>query len=117
MCYELGVGTPQNYNEARKCFVQAAHLGVPEAIQALKIIEENIRTECPLLGKRVVIIGTSREDLNGKAGVAVSFDHPRGRYVVSIKELSIKLKPENVRVDDRGRVTDAQPEFAARSRR
>ena len=98
MCYYLGVGTTQNYKEARKCFVQAAHHGVPEAIQALKQIDEKIRTECPLLGKRVVIIGTSREDLNGKAGLADSFDHSRGRYVVSVGELSIKLKPGNVRL-------------------
>ena len=97
MCYELGVGTPKNYKEAQKCFVQAAHHGMPEAIQGLKRIDERIRTECPLLGKRVVIIGTSREDLNGRAGVAVSFDHPRGRYVVSVGELSIKLKPGNVK--------------------
>ena len=98
MCYELGVGTPQNYKEARKCFVQAAHHGVPEATQALKVIDEKIRTECPLLGKRVVVFGTSREDLNGKAGVADSFDHSRSRYVVSVGELSIKLKPGNVRL-------------------
>ena len=46
------------------------------------MINEKIRTECPLLGKQVVITGTSREDLNGKTGVAASFDHAQGRYVV-----------------------------------
>ena len=102
VCYELGVGTTQNYNEARKCFVQAAKHGKPEATRALKRIDEKIRTESPLVGKRVVVFGTSREDLNGKAGMAVSFDHARGRYVVSIQELSIKLKPGNVRLKDRG---------------
>ena len=45
-------------------------------------LNEKIRSECPLLGKRVVITGTSREDLNGKAGVATSFDHAQGSYVV-----------------------------------
>ena len=83
--------------------MQAAKNGKPEATQALKRIDEKIRTECPLLGKRVVVIGTSREDLNGKGGMAVSFDHARGRYVVSIRELSIKLKPGNVRLENRGK--------------
>ena len=78
--------------------MQAAKHGVPEAIQGLKRIDEKIRTECPLVGKRVVVFGTSREDLNGKAGVVDSFDHARGRYVVSVGELSIKLKPGNVRL-------------------
>ena len=50
--------------------------------EALKRINEKIRTECPLLGEKVVITGTSREDVNGKAGVATSFDHARGRYAV-----------------------------------
>ena len=105
MCYELGVGTTQNYNEARKCFMQSAHHGVPEAIQALKVIDEKIRTECPLLSKPVQIKGASREDLNGRAGVATSFDHARGRYVVELEEkdnsrnasnAKIKVKPENL---------------------
>ena len=30
----------------------------------------------------MIITGTSREDLNGKTGVASSFDHAQGRYVV-----------------------------------
>ena len=45
-------------------------------------MNEKIRTECPLLGKSVVITGTSREDLNGKTGVASSFDHAQGSYAV-----------------------------------
>ena len=46
------------------------------------MVDEVIRTECPLLGKRVVIAGTSRENRNGMTGAATSFDHDRGRYVV-----------------------------------
>ena len=52
----------------------------------------------------MVITGTSREDLNGRAGVATSFDHARGRYVVELetaegqsKNERLKLKPENLR--------------------
>ena len=32
----------------------------------------------------MVITGTSREALNGRAGVATSFDHDRDRYVVEL---------------------------------
>ena len=47
------------------------------------MVDEVIRTECPLLGKRVVVAGTSRrEDLIGMTGAATFFDHDRGRYVV-----------------------------------
>ena len=51
-------------------------------------LNEKIHIECPLLGKRVLITGTSREDLNGKTGVATSFDHARGRYVVALDKQS-----------------------------
>ena len=68
--------------------------------EALKQINEKIRTECPLLGKKVVITGTSRGDLNGKAGVATSFDHARGRYAVVLDKQGgkgIALRPHNLR--------------------
>ena len=39
---------------------------------------------CPLLGKRVKITGTTREDLNGRIGVARSFDETKSRYVVRL---------------------------------
>ena len=65
------------------------------------MINEKIRTECPLLGKQVVIAGTSREDLNGKAGVATSFDHARGRYAVVLDQPGSKgavaLRPHHLR--------------------
>lgn len=38
----------------------------------------------PLLGKRVVIVGTSRLELNGRIGRAVSFSEPTGRYHVQL---------------------------------
>ena len=50
----------------------------------LSMLEEKIRTECPLLGKQVEVAGTSRADLNGRAGVATSFDHARVWYVVEL---------------------------------
>ena len=70
---------------------------------ALKELNEKIRTECPLLGKSVVITGTSREDLNGKTGVAISFDHARGRYLVGLNKAALQggkelaLKPQHLR--------------------
>mmetsp|Transcript_124447 Transcript_124447/g.229295 ORF Transcript_124447/g.229295 Transcript_124447/m.229295 type:complete len:441 (-) Transcript_124447:65-1387(-) len=51
-----------------------------------------------LLGKRVVIEGTSREDLNGRQGVAISFDSKAGRYGVRVDNGSrVALKPEKLR--------------------
>ena len=81
----------------------ASSQGLANATETLKQLDQKIQTECPLLGQRVVITGTSREDLNGRAGVATSFDHARGRYVVELdskegeteKEL-LKLKPQNL---------------------
>ena len=103
MCYEYGHGVTKNYREARRLFALASAQGFAPATQYLNRLDEEIRTECPLLGTRVVITGTSREDLNGRAGVAATFDHARGRYVVeldrrgggNVKE-QLKLKPESL---------------------
>ena len=49
-----------------------------------------------------MITGTSREDLNGWGGVATSFEHEGGRYVVELdgkgktKPEKLKLKPGNL---------------------
>ena len=51
----------------------------------------------------MVITGTSREDLNGRAGMATSFDHDSDRYVVELddnagekEKAKLKLKPGNL---------------------
>ena len=80
----------------------------PAAEDFLKRIDEKIRAEIirklsPLVGKRVVITGTSREDLNGRAGPALSFDGSKGRYVVRLEEeggykgSTLKIKPGNLK--------------------
>ena len=51
----------------------------------MKKLNEKIRTECPLLEKRVAVTGTSRTKLNGETGTAASFHHARGRYVVVLE--------------------------------
>ena len=38
--------------------------------RAYELYQQSIRTECPLLGKRTLVTGTSRGDVNGCAGVA-----------------------------------------------
>ena len=103
--YECGIGVTKNYREARRLYALASAQGFARAPQYLKNLDEKIRTECPLLGTRVVITGTSREDLNGRAGVAATFDHARGRYVVELdsgegakKKEQLKIKPENRRL-------------------
>ena len=82
--------------------------GYAKATKDLNRLDEKISSECPLLGKPVVITGTSREDMNGHAGVAMSFDHARGRYVVEFArgkgktsgkktKGQLKIKPEHLR--------------------
>ena len=56
-----------------------------EGVDGLHRLEEKIRTECPFLGKQVVITGTSREDRNSQTGTATGFDRARGRYVVELE--------------------------------
>ena len=81
----------------------ASAQGFAKATEGLTLLDEKIGAECPLLGKRVKITGTSREDLNGQAGVATSFDHACGRYVVELDGTSkrgpekLKVKPVNLR--------------------
>ena len=108
MCYEGGLGVTRDYQEARRFYALASAQGVAEATEHVKQMDQKIRTECPLLGKRVVITGTSREDLNGRAGVATSFDHARGRYVVELdiregenEKQQLKVKPENLSLSTR----------------
>ena len=79
-----GLGVAKHYKKARVLFALAAAQGVANAAQYLAEVDEEIRTECPLLGKPVVVAGTSRKDLNGMTGAATSFDHDRGRYVVAL---------------------------------
>ena len=104
MLHEDGHGVTQDYAEARRLYVLASAQGHAKAAQYLNQLDEKISSECPLLGKPVVVTGTSREDLNGRAGVAASFDHARGRYVVELgmgeggnKKEQLKIKPENLR--------------------
>ena len=83
--YEEGLGVTRNYQEARRLFALASAQGYTDATKRLKQLEEKIHAECPLLGNQVVVTRTSRRDLDGKTGVAASFDHARGRYVVVLE--------------------------------
>ena len=78
-CHELGLGVPQKYQEARRLYeLSAAQDHATRAThtraEALKNLKKKIRNECPLLGRRVEVTGTSRGDLDGKFGVVASFD-------------------------------------------
>ena len=105
--YELGIAVTQSYQEARRRYVLASAKGFAPATERLTILDEKIEAECPLLGKRVILVGTSREDLNGRAGTAASFDHAGGRYVVELdgtdgasedKKEKLKIKPGNLAI-------------------
>ena len=50
----------------------------------------------PFVGRRVEITGTSRADLNGKRGTAISFDTDKGRYRVRVRGSDMYLKPSNL---------------------
>ena len=79
----LGVAkNPSHLRKARVLFALAAAQEDTNGAKALAQVDRRIRIECPLLGKQVVIAGTSREDLNGMTGAATSFDHDQGRYMV-----------------------------------
>ena len=80
-----GSGDIRNYQEARRLFALAKSQGDAYAAQCLKELEAKIHVECPLLGNQVVITRTCRSSLNGKTGVAASFDHARGRYVLILR--------------------------------
>merc|ERR1712032_15612 len=56
----------------------------------------------PLLGKRVQVHGTSRDDMNGQAGTASAFDAEKGRYVVDLDNIkgTFRFKPDNLKLDD-----------------
>ena len=100
--HEFGEGTTKSYAEARHLYERALAQGHTRAAEHLKRVDEIIRTECPLLGKRVSITGTSREDLNGRTGVVTSFDHAGRRYVVELdsegksEPTKLRIKPVNL---------------------
>ena len=71
VCHEGGLGATKSYEEARRLYERALAQGHAQAAERLKR-RKKIRTECPLLCKRVSITGTSREDLHGRTGVATS---------------------------------------------
>ena len=98
-CYEQGHGVgAKNFKEARRLYALASTRGYAEATESLAQLDGMIRLMCPLLAEeRVIITGTRRGDLNGKAGVATNFDFDRGRYVVAIDGVGeMKIKPTNL---------------------
>ena len=59
-CHEDGAIVPKDYLGARRLYTLSSAQGHALATENLTRLEERIRTECPLLGKRVIITGTSR---------------------------------------------------------
>ena len=45
MCYEEGIGVPQNYQEARRLYALAAAQGDADAAKALRRVDEVIRND------------------------------------------------------------------------
>ncbi len=69
--------------------------------EGLVICELPTVTDAPLLGKRVVVSGIrAKPELNGRIGIAGTFDDAAGRYVVSLEDGggSFKVKPDNLAI-------------------
>mmetsp|Transcript_5047 Transcript_5047/g.12633 ORF Transcript_5047/g.12633 Transcript_5047/m.12633 type:complete len:304 (+) Transcript_5047:133-1044(+) len=66
----------------------------------------------PFVGRRVEITGTSRADLNGKRGTAVSFDTDKGRYRVRVRGSDMYLKPSNLLPVSETDVKDQAEQYA-----
>jgi hypothetical protein len=63
------------------------------------ILSGHLPDRAPLLGRRVVISGlVAKPELNGRTGMAVSFDDDKGRYAVELDDTSSSLliKPCNL---------------------
>ena len=66
-------------------------------------------TGASLVGKRVIAHGLSREDVNGRRGVVLSYDPAADRYTVQLahgkagKAMKVKLKPRNLIIDLTGK--------------
>ena len=106
-CHHDGIGVAKDYLEARRLYKLASAQGHPDPQGLLHLLEEDIRTKCPLLGKRVKITGTSRADLNGRIGVTRSFDEAAGRCVVRLHAAGakkpgstpdMKVRPRNLKL-------------------
>lgn len=51
----------------------------------------------PYVGKRVQVVGTSRDELNGSIGTAFEYDRDKGRYTVRLDSgQSVALKPAHL---------------------
>ena len=84
-CRENGTGGAKDYLEARRLYTLASAGGFAQVNKHLTLLEKKIRAECPLLGKQVMITGTSRKDLKDQVGLSRSFDEAKGRYVVRLR--------------------------------
>ena len=64
----------------------------------LLIQPKNLRSVRGLQDQRVVLVGLSREELNGKQGLCGAFDEARGRYAVTLDDggAGVNVKPENL---------------------
>ena len=66
--------------------------------QELLVQIKNLRAVRGLEGQRVVLVGLSREELNGREGVCGMLDEVRGRYAVRLAGDSedVNVKPQNL---------------------
>jgi len=63
------------------------------------------RQELPLLGRRVVLSGLTKEELNGRCGIVKTFSEESGRYAVALdaavesEAVTVALKPVKLAVE------------------
>ena len=78
----------------------ARQQGHEEIVKLLLAKPSPKRSGDPLIGKTVVIVGTSREELNGQHALVESFDKAKGRYGCLVGGQTVGLKCENFQVVD-----------------
>ena len=100
------LGTPSTLRVATPSREPFAHTPLAESPSLLSRLKQTRtdslqREASRLVGKKVEIVGTKREELNGKRGDASKADtNSKGEpvYVVTVDGTQMKLKPANLKV-------------------
>mmetsp|Transcript_103478 Transcript_103478/g.301916 ORF Transcript_103478/g.301916 Transcript_103478/m.301916 type:complete len:504 (+) Transcript_103478:121-1632(+) len=99
-------GKAVDFNEASGRYTVQLDNGQSVALKPV-----NLKETEPFTGRRVVVRGTTREELNGSVGTALGYNQSSGRYNVRIdRGPTIALKPEHLEETDQ-----PEPEGVAHS--
>lgn len=78
----------------------------PAAEAALTVSDRKNAFDAPLVGKRVVVGGTNKKEINGLGGRVLRFDASTARYVIKLDNgRTFQLKTGNLKEDLRDEVS------------